>query len=111
MGVPKGGKNCYNKTQLKIPNDIQYKGDARPAEAVRTANDVEQGNIAWTKNPVFRNPDQCRPFGIFIGNAHIASMPGQKIFFTFFIPCEVLSGCIITPAPAMKNDHLFVLKK
>ena len=38
-------------------------------------NDVEQGNIAWTKNPVFRNPD--------FSGMTIASLPGQKILFTF----------------------------
>ncbi len=38
-------------------------------------NDVEQRNIAWTKNPVFRNPD--------FSGMSIASLPGQKTLFTF----------------------------
>ncbi len=43
-------------------------------------NDVEQGNIAWTKNPVFRNPD--------FSGMPMGSMPGQKIFIHVIIPCE-----------------------
>ena len=38
-------------------------------------NDVEQGNIARTKNPVFRNPD--------FSGMLIVSLPGQKFFLTF----------------------------
>ena len=42
-------------------------------------NDVEQGDIAWTKNPVFRNPD--------FSGMPIASLPGQKIVIHVFIRC------------------------
>ncbi len=45
-------------------------------------NDVEQGNIAWTKNLYFEIPT-CADLSAFSSGMTIASLPRQKILFTF----------------------------
>ncbi len=61
------------------PNGIKYKSRFKcnigMPKVGKRCNDVEHGNIAWTKNPLFRNPG--------FSGMLIASLPGQRVFLTF----------------------------